>query len=133
HRARADLDLRAQELRAHLGPELRLAGAHQGLRGRRQVAARTIDEVILLLDPEREGWLCKRHAQPSHEATSHANADPDNSRISSVLKSMPASAPGVPIDIGIDYKDSRRMGGLPVQTSCGKVWRRAGSSVRRGC
>jgi len=63
--AGADLDLRAQELRADLAPVVEqglLAFGEEG-RGRflRQVAAVLVDEEVFLFDADCEAWLADRH------------------------------------------------------------------------
>ena len=63
--ARADLDLRAQEFRAHLTAVIEqrfLAFGEQGRwRFRREVAAVLVDEEVFLLDAEGEAWFVNGH------------------------------------------------------------------------
>ena len=60
--AGTDLDLRAEELGRHLLAERLLALLHQLGRRRRKPAALQVDEVVFLLDAEREGRLLGAHS-----------------------------------------------------------------------
>jgi hypothetical protein len=59
---RADLDLRAQEFRAHLSAQSLLAfGEQLGRRFLGEVARVLIDEEIFLLDADGEAWFLYGH------------------------------------------------------------------------